>query len=335
MKKIITILPLLFAPVLSSCVLNNGVPKKEDFTISGVSFDVQSLVLKVGNEPKEFIPTINGEGEFNDSLKVSVKDETIATLSKKDGKSGEKFAVTPVKIGETDITVTPLGDESKAADLHVVVNEQGIVVVVESVSLDVETLDLTVGDSYIFIAAVYPNNATNQLVRYESSEPSVVSVDDNGNACALKEGTAVIKVTTVDGGKTASCTVNVSPKKDLVIGNYYLYGTPNEWKANASYELTKNESPYTDKEYMIKFEAKANEEFKVAQYNGEDSSLTNWYSVSASNSGAGENALTYVEFQSGGDLNMKIVKDGRFILYFDLNPQGDGMYKYWIELQLN
>ena len=57
---------------------------------------------------------------------------------------------------------------------------------------------------------VYPSNASNKIVVYESSDPSVVYVERlSGGFTALKAGTATITFKTQDGNFTDSMEVNV------------------------------------------------------------------------------------------------------------------------------
>ena len=75
------------------------------------------------------------------------------------------------------------------------------------------TLNLKVNDNYTLIAAVYPDNATYQVLNYESSDEEICEIDNNGNITALKPGTAVITISTNDdeGHKlSGSCIVNIN-----------------------------------------------------------------------------------------------------------------------------
>ena len=54
-----------------------------------------------------------------------------------------------------------------------------------------------------------PSYASNQYVDWSSDNTAVASVNYNGKVTAKSEGTAVITVTTDDGGYTATCTVTV------------------------------------------------------------------------------------------------------------------------------
>lgn len=82
-----------------------------------------------------------------------------------------------------------------------------------SVSLDTHELSLVEGDSYTFTATIsyYQNMTPDKHVTWESSDEAVVSVNDGGTVYALTVGTASITVITVEGGKTDSCTVTVTP----------------------------------------------------------------------------------------------------------------------------
>lgn len=55
-----------------------------------------------------------------------------------------------------------------------------------------------------------PANATNKIISYSSSDPSVASVDYAGQVTAMGKGQATITVTTQDGGYSASSTITVT-----------------------------------------------------------------------------------------------------------------------------
>ena len=80
---------------------------------------------------------------------------------------------------------------------------------VTNITLDKTELSLYTGDSEILTATIEPDNATNQAVTWESSDPNVATVD-NGKVTAVAAGEAFITVTTADGGKTATCQVKVT-----------------------------------------------------------------------------------------------------------------------------
>ena len=82
------------------------------------------------------------------------------------------------------------------------------VIAVTSVSLGKNTLSIKKGESAILTATVKPSNATNQSVKWSTSNQNVTV--SNGEVTGKDVGTSVVTVTTDDGGYTAQCTVNVA-----------------------------------------------------------------------------------------------------------------------------
>lgn len=83
---------------------------------------------------------------------------------------------------------------------------------VTGIALNRSTLSLysnTTPNTAVLTATVTPADATDKAVTWASGNPSVAAVDQNGNVTAVSNGSAVITVTTTDGGYTASCTVTV------------------------------------------------------------------------------------------------------------------------------
>lgn len=87
---------------------------------------------------------------------------------------------------------------------------------VSSVGLNKTTDTLTVGSTDTLSATVYPSSAANKAVTWSSSDKNIASVDNTGKVTAVSAGTATITATTVDGGKTANCTIIVNNKKGYV-----------------------------------------------------------------------------------------------------------------------
>lgn len=82
------------------------------------------------------------------------------------------------------------------------------VIAVTSVSLGKNTLSIKKGESATLTATVKPSNATNQSVKWSTSNSNVTV--SNGEVTGKAVGTSVVTVTTDDGGYTAQCTVNVA-----------------------------------------------------------------------------------------------------------------------------
>ena len=80
------------------------------------------------------------------------------------------------------------------------------------VTLDKQTMNLTVGSTGTLTATITPTDAANQSLTWTSDKEAVATVDENGKVTAVAEGTANITVKTVDGEKTAVCAVTVTAK---------------------------------------------------------------------------------------------------------------------------
>lgn len=85
----------------------------------------------------------------------------------------------------------------------------------ESITLDVTALALTVGEEYTFTVTTEPADIEYLTLSWSSSDESIVSVED-GTVTAVAEGTADI---TVSGGNnvSATCKVTVSPDEEVEI----------------------------------------------------------------------------------------------------------------------
>lgn len=77
---------------------------------------------------------------------------------------------------------------------------------IESIKISPSKLNLEPGFSYTLSASFTPFYATDKKLTWESSDPSVASVDQNGTVTVLTVGSAVITVSAV-GGATATCPV--------------------------------------------------------------------------------------------------------------------------------
>ena len=84
---------------------------------------------------------------------------------------------------------------------------------VAGLRLDKESLALNAGDSSQIKADIFPDNATDKVALFTSSNPLVAAVDSKGNVTGLSEGTAEIIVRTLEPSDkqfTAKCRVTVT-----------------------------------------------------------------------------------------------------------------------------
>ena len=169
------------------------------YKVTGVSLNTDSLTLVEGGTAT-LTATITPSNATNQNVTWSSDNQNVATVNQ----NGE---VTAVSAGDATIKVTTEDGEFEAT-CSVTVKEAATVPV-ESVSLDKTSLELTEGETAQLTATVEPEDASNKNVTWESSNTNVATVDANGEVTAVSAGTATITVTTVDGGKTDTCTVTV------------------------------------------------------------------------------------------------------------------------------
>ena len=178
---------------------NGTVTGDVTYKVTGVSLSPTTLTLDVGAS-STLTATITPDNASNKSINWESGNTGVATVDT----SGK---VTAVAQGTTTITATAADGSGKSAECSVTVKEAANVPV-ESVSLDKTSLGLTEGETTQLTATVEPEDASNKNVTWESSNTNVATVN-NGEVTAVSAGTATITVTTVDGGKTDTCTVTV------------------------------------------------------------------------------------------------------------------------------
>lgn len=176
--------------------------KKEEpkMSVTGVTLDKNSLEITVGDPDVKLTATIAPENATDKTVSWSSDKTEFATVDNQ----GNVHAVAP---GTATITVTT-ADGNKTATC--VVTVKSAKVPVTGVTLDKTTLEITVGDPDVKLAAtVLPENATDKTVSWSSDKTEFATVDNQGNVHAVAPGTANITVTTTDGNKTATCAVTV------------------------------------------------------------------------------------------------------------------------------
>ena len=124
------------------------------------------------------------------------------------------------KNGTARITVSSVTDDTITDWVEFTVD---LTTRVTSVSLDQTMLTLWEGQDAQLRASVVPANADDQRLIWSSDKPDIAEVTQTGYVTAKKDGTAVITVTTRDGGFTASCVVQVSCPNPIEAFVYRMY----------------------------------------------------------------------------------------------------------------
>jgi uncharacterized protein YjdB len=174
----------------ASCVVTVAVP------VSGVSLNQTALNLVKGSAAT-LSADVSPTDATNKAVTWASSSDTVATVDA----SGK---VTANSVGSAVITATT-ADGGYMASCAVTV-----AIPVNGVSLNPPTLILVNGSTATLSADVSPADATNKAVTWTSSSPAVATVDASGKVTANSVGSAVITVTTADGGYMASCAVTVA-----------------------------------------------------------------------------------------------------------------------------
>ena len=155
--------------------------------IKSITADIDKIVLEKGEQLKLNIKLSPGalSKEMDDIFIIS-EDNSIATVTQ-DG------MVTANSTGKTYIVVY---SQYYGKELHIPVD-----VVVYTTDLRLDTYEVNFTDNnrtHQIVGQILPSDSTFTLA-YSSSNPYVISVDENGLITALKDGTAIITVKTTDG----------------------------------------------------------------------------------------------------------------------------------------
>ena len=173
---------------------------KEDIKVTGVSFSNTTLNLATGSS-MTLKPTISPSDATNKGLTWKSSDSSIVSVS-------DKGVITGRKEGKATITVTTK-DGGYTATITVTVKDEPVT----GVKIQGNS-SMVINGKQTLKAVISPSNATNKGVTWESSDPSIATVDSKGNVVAKEKGTVTITVTTKDGNHKA--TLNINVKEQLV-----------------------------------------------------------------------------------------------------------------------
>lgn len=161
--------------------------------VTELRIDNRSVTVDTG-EDIQLTATILPYDADNKSIVWSSDNPDVADVN-------GKGVVTGVKAGQTVIRAT--SEDEGISDFCVVTVNQPVT----GVSLSKSELSFSkIGDSEQLVASVQPADATNKELNWSSSDESVAIVS-NGRVLCSGYGSAIVYVTTVDGGYMASCVV--------------------------------------------------------------------------------------------------------------------------------
>ena len=253
MKKVFSFGLLIAATMLvafSSCKPTNAVKK-----VTGVTLSETTKTIGIG---EEF--TLTATVAPNDAADKSViwtsDNSSVATVD------GGK--VTAVAAGKANITVTTKDGGKTATCAITVVNG------VSGVSVDPKERILNIGEELVIKATITPEDAMNKKVTWTSDNEAVAKVDESGKVTAISGGTANIKVTTEDGGKTAICVLKVSKKAPIARNAILLEDFTATWCGPCYYAMGKLHKilpAFGDKVILVCHHISNDDDFSISHSN--------------------------------------------------------------------
>lgn len=164
--------------------------------VSSLSFGASAVSLGIGR-------TYQAQVSMNPA-NASVKDVTWSSSNTGIATVNSSGLVTGVASGTAQITATSV-DGGKTASFNV-----NVFIPVTGVTVSPSTLTLRRNATARLTATVAPSNAANINVSWRSTATAIATVSSTGLVTAKNRGTAIIRVTTADGGFTADCRVTVN-----------------------------------------------------------------------------------------------------------------------------
>ena len=165
--------------------------------VTSISLNKTSLTLDV-SDTYQLVATITPTNASNKTIAWSTSNTAVAIVS-------DNGLVTPVAPGEATITATTTDGTNLSVSCQVTVVKR-----VQGITLNETNLTLTLPETAQLIASFTPSDATNQVLNWTSSKPSVATVDSNGLVTTKSTGSATITATTTDGSNlSATCQVTV------------------------------------------------------------------------------------------------------------------------------
>ena len=114
-------------------------------------------------------------------------------------------------------------------------------IAVDRIELDRREITAHIDETISLEATIYPTNATNQEVIWQSTNEEVARVDLDGNVSFVGFGRGYITATAVDGNKTASCYFYVT---DSRVHQIELSSPQKEMHVGSNLQLSWEISPY-------------------------------------------------------------------------------------------
>lgn len=227
--------------------------------VKSVKLNYTNLRVAKGTS-KKIVATILPSDATNKAIKWESSNPAVATVTS-DG------LVKAIKTGKTTITATTAdGGFVATCNVRVIIGVTGL-------KLSYTKLTIPRGESRMVTAIITPSNATDQTVKWSTSDKSVATVTAAGQVTAKKTGSCVITAKTADGSYKASCTVRVVQYATSVTLDY----TSVSLNVGKTKTISAKLKPYSVTDKTVKFSSSNTKVAKVDK----DGKITGLYGGTA------------------------------------------------------
>ena len=170
-----------------------------DVPVASLTLDKGEARMEAGSS-LSLAATVLPDNARNPTLAWKSSDERVATVD-------NAGTVEATGRGTAVITATTCDGTGLSAKCHIEVTPR----LATSISLDYDTLKMTIGTTETLTATLLPEEAEERRIAWNSNNEEVATVDNGGTVAALSAGETVITAATCDGtGLSDSCLVVVS-----------------------------------------------------------------------------------------------------------------------------
>lgn len=177
--------------IFATCNVKVNPTKVESFTLVEKEKTVKQW------ESFKLTPVFTPTYATNKNITWNSSNENIATVDKNGN-------ITVINVGECDIEAVSEDGDFKAK-CKIIVKP----IPVESISFANSFYQMEIGGTKQLSVIIIPQNAGNRKINWDSSNPAIASVDENGIIQSYAAGYTTITATSEDGGHTASCNISV------------------------------------------------------------------------------------------------------------------------------
>lgn len=176
---------------------HNYLAEVQSVNIEQINVSIHNSVINKGETKKLTVEILPPEAKDN-KVEYSSSDNRVTTVDSEGNILG-------IKSGNATITV-----KAKDGNVFGKVDIQ-VYSPVTDMQLNTESLMLQIGDSFIVNPTIFPEDANNQNIIYNSNNQDVAKVNSDGKITAVNEGSTKIVVKTEEGNITREIQITVVP----------------------------------------------------------------------------------------------------------------------------